>query len=428
VAKLCTQCGKPLPRDDARFCNSCGTDIASAPAKSALASPRTGLVFQQRQGLSNASSRPAMREQIAFPPQRLEPPTRMNRLESGNQVHPRELRVKVWEDRETGNLSHPEVQNGGKVSAQAPHVADTIGAVVQEKQVEDVPTIAMPAAIIPGQESKPKVSKLQHEPRFASTRQARPMEDVDDQPTSPLELNASGGPRMPSVPVRTERPIYPDEAHLPATPPVQWPRLAQSIPAPTRPFSGQQQWQAQPQVRRKGKSRLVIVLALFLLLGVGGAATWIIVFQPFAVAGITRTSAAFQNNGLGIALQFPQGWTAQVDQSKEGAYFYDSNHTYQLNILRVATQGQSIDQYIKKEEAQLGMTAPKDQSPLTFAGATWQQVQGTALQSGATYTETLLVTTRGNHFYALVQMAPAPTYADADRLFFTAMRSSLQFL
>ena len=174
--------------------------------------------------------------------------------------------------------------------------------------------------------------------------------------------------------------------------------------------------------------RLVFVLVLLVLLGVGGVVTWINVSQPFAVAGITRTSTAFQNNNLGLALQYPQGWMAQVDQPNGAVYFYDANHTDQLNILRVVTNGQSIDQYIKKEESQLGMTSPKGQAPPSFAGATWQQVQGTALQSGATYTETLLVTTRGNHFYALVQMAPAPTYAGADHLFFTVMRSSLQFL
>lgn len=173
---------------------------------------------------------------------------------------------------------------------------------------------------------------------------------------------------------------------------------------------------------------LVLVLVLLLLLLVGGVVAWINVAQPFAVAGITRTSAAFSNNDLGIALQYPQGWAAQVDQSRGAAYFYDPNHTDQVNILKVAINGQSIDQYIKKEESQLGMTTPKSQAPLTFAGATWQQVQGTVLLSGATYTETLLVTTHGNHFYALVQMAPAPTYTGADHLFFATMRSSMQFL
>ena len=491
MAKLCTQCGKPLPRDDARFCNSCGMHNAPAPPGSTLASPRPRMVAPEGQRPSDPGSRPALREQIAFPPRptRLEPPSWMRKLESGNRA--RELRIKVWEDEKTGNLSHPKEQNHGQISAQSPRMADTVK---QQQQVEDLPTASMPAATIPAQESKPS-SIEQHERPLATTRQPKPVDNVDDQPTRPLDLNASSTPRMQSIPVHKEQTVHSGEVPRSSTPPVHWQRPAQSVQARTRPFSQQQQWEAQQQqwgpgraieqqrqlspspsyqspvvqkpetpilpvpqpglepvravsavstvsaaptaspvpsvsqpVRRKGKMRLVFVLVLLVLLGVGGVVTWINVSQPFAVAGITRTSTAFQNNNLGLALQYPQGWMAQVDQPNGAVYFYDANHTDQLNILRVVTNGQSIDQYIKKEESQLGMTSPKGQAPLSFAGATWQQVQGTALQSGATYTETLLVTTRGNHFYALVQMAPAPTYAGADHLFFTVMRSSLQFL
>jgi hypothetical protein len=493
VAKLCTQCSKPLPRDDARFCNSCGTHVAPAPPGSTLASPRPRLGTPEGQRPSDTGSRPALREQIAFPPQqmRLEPPSWMRKLERGNQDRARELRIKVWEDEKKGNLSLPEEQNHGQISAQAPRTANAVDTVKQEQQVEDLPTASMPAASIPAQENKPAPIK-QHERPLNTTRQPNPVDNVDDQPTWPLELNASITPRMQSIPVHKEQSVHSGEMPRPSTPPVQWQRPAQSVQARTMPFSQQHQWEAQQQqwgpgraieqqcqlspsqsyqspvvqkpetpilpvpqpglqpvqavsavsaaptaslvpsvaqpLERRGKMRLVFVLVLLVLLGVGGVVTWINVSQPFAVAGITRTSTAFQNNNLGLALQYPQGWTAQVDQPNGAVYFYDANHTDQLNILRVATNGQSIDQYIKKEESQLGMASPKGQAPLSFAGATWQQVQGTTLQSGATYTETLLVTTRGNHFYALVQMAPASTYTGADHLFFTVIRSSLQFL
>ncbi len=173
--------------------------------------------------------------------------------------------------------------------------------------------------------------------------------------------------------------------------------------------------------------RLVVVLVLLLLLLVGGFVTWDIVFQPFSVPPVTQTSLSFNNTDLGIALQYPQGWTAQLDQANRAVSFFDANHTDQVNVSVTATNGQSIDAYVKKEVAQIGLTALKNLSPLTFAGTSWQQVQGTVLVSGATYTETLLVTAHGGHYYAIVQMAPADIYAGADHLFFSILRASFQF-
>lgn len=181
-------------------------------------------------------------------------------------------------------------------------------------------------------------------------------------------------------------------------------------------------------VRRKSKMRLVVMLVLLLALLVGGFVTWDIVFQPFSVPPVTRTSLSFNNTGLGIALQYPQGWTAQLNQANRAVSFFDANHTDQVNVFVTATNGQSIDAYVKKEVAQIGLTAQKNLSPLGFAGASWQQVQGTVLVSGATYTETLLVTAHGGHYYAIVQMAPADIYAGADHLFFSILRASFQFL
>lgn len=409
----------------------------------------------------------------------------MNKLESRNQLQQRGLRSRIWKDVEEDNLSHPQEYHDAQKSAQALQAADASDAVNGTNQVEDLPTVSMPVAPIPGRENGPASIK-RPEQLHCSTPQAHPFDNVDNQPTRPIDLNAAG---IPSIPARKDGPLRPGEEPQSAASSVQWQRPAQSGPARTRQFSDQEQWEAQsqqwgpgkvlaqqPQVfpsqsyqrpvvqkpetpalpdsqpglqpptgvsaaptasavpsiaeptRRKSKLPLVIVLILLLLLGVGGVVAWINLTQPFAVAGITRTSASFQNANLGIALHYPQGWIAQVDQPRGAVSFYDVNHTDQANILKVAINGQSIAQYIKKEESQLGMTAPKNQASLTFAGATWQQVQGTVLLSGATYTETLLVTTHGNHFYALVQMAPASTYADADHLFFASMRSSLQFM
>jgi hypothetical protein len=65
---------------------------------------------------------------------------------------------------------------------------------------------------------------------------------------------------------------------------------------------------------------------------------------------------------------------------------------------------------------------------LSFAGASWQEVQGSVQQSGANYKATLLVTMRGERYYAILQLAPSSTYALEDQLVFSKMRSSFHFL
>src|SRR2546427_7465437 len=58
-----------------------------------------------------------------------------------------------------------------------------------------------------------------------------------------------------------------------------------------------------------------------------------------------------------------------------------------VNITIVATGNQSINQYMSKTASSLGMTGPKTQSALSFASASWQQVQGNVQQNGAIYTD-----------------------------------------
>jgi hypothetical protein len=175
------------------------------------------------------------------------------------------------------------------------------------------------------------------------------------------------------------------------------------------------------------KSRMFMFILLFILV-VGGLSAWIIVFQPFTVPEITKTTQSFQNTDLGVSLYYPQSWTAELDKKSEALYFYDDNHTDQVDISAVATGGKSIDQYISTVVGSLGMTGRKAEPSLSFAGTSWQQVQGSVLQSGATYTAVLLVTMHGGRYYAILQLAPATTYAQEDHLVFSRMRSSFQFI
>jgi len=372
----------------------------------------------------------------------------------------RELRIKVWEDVEsTGNTEPDEPKNGyeEKAKPQFAHIAPE-GDGQRDHEIEDLPTTPLLTAIFPVQDEKAFSPVAQQDQRLVAQNHAF-VENRDDAdlPTGPLAI---------SLPVQnqarvngsTNRP-FPAQSYLMAVPsqspsdllidqsrqtlPAQANSLQQSIiqrpvtPALPVSYAGFQQpatagatpapFQAQP-ARRKSKSRLLIVLVLLVLLVVGGLASWIIAFHPFSVPAITQTTRSFQNTDLGIVLQYPQGWTAQLAQNNQAVSFFDANHTDQANVVVAATNGQSIEQYIKKEVSQLGLTAQKSLPSITFAAASWQQVQGTVLVSGATYTETLLVTTRGGRFYSIVQMAPAVTYASADHLFFSIMRASFQIL
>jgi hypothetical protein len=181
-------------------------------------------------------------------------------------------------------------------------------------------------------------------------------------------------------------------------------------------------------LERKSRRGLIFVFILLFILVGGGLSAWIIVFQPFTVPEITNTSQPFQNTDLGVSLDYPQKWTAKFDKKNEAVYFYDDNQTDQVNISAVATGGKSIDQYISIIAGSLGMTGQKAGASLTFAGVSWQQEQGSVLQSGATYTAVLLVTTHGGRYYAILQLAPAPTYAQEDQLVFSNLRSSFQFI
>ena len=75
----------------------------------------------------------------------------------------------------------------------------------------------------------------------------------------------------------------------------------------------------------------------------------------------------------------------------------------------------------------LGMTGQRTQPEVSFAGATWQKIQGSVQQSGANYTATLLVTVHREHYYTILQLAPSSTYPLEEQLIFSKMRSSFQF-
>jgi hypothetical protein len=438
VAKLCTQCGKPLVRENSRFCYNCGA-VISSNASASRDLRRTTVISGEQPSVSGRGgdgARPALREQIAFAPS-----SASSSSQSAFDETP------SWMSRLDKKGSHSEVPQNEQREE-------------EDGEVQDLPTIPVPSTFAPEKEQKPSSPPGQQDQHVHMNGQLN-TEDRDgaDLPTRPLAANVPL-PKPPQAHQATGRPFpaksyrqtmspqvsqgksidqqrqgFPGQAEplqspivqRPVTPalPVSSPGIQQAAPVATgvaaRPSPSR-------PVRRKSKMRLVVVLSLLLLLVAGGLVYWIAAYQPFSVPAVTQTSLSFSNTGLGIATRYPQGWTAKLDSAHQTVSFFDANHTDQVTIVVAASNGQSVDAYVKKEVAQPGLTAQKNLSPLTFAGTSWQQVQGTVLVSGATYTETLLVAARGDHFYTFTQMAPAATYADADHLFFAILRASFKFL
>ena len=517
MAKLCSQCGHSLPRQDSRFCNHCGA-VASSNASSSPALRRTQVISgeQPSSGTGSAGTQPSLREQIAFAPSSptfsslapddappwlgkldkmgsrsisrtpvqglpLDTPKVQNspsngarQFSGGSRLPQRELRIKVWENEDVETFdpgataeqhnSHAGISQNEQIEEQAqfPRALSQDRA-KEDPEVEDLPTTPMPSTVAPEKDVKPFSPVAQNDQPVGMNGQPHVEDRGDaDLPTRPLIVNLplpdpaqanlpSGrpfpaqsyrqSPQPPSsqsidqwqqgfsVQVNPPNPGQASIVQRPVTPALQTPYPSFQQPATAPAATGMVAGAAPSRpVRRKSKMRVVVVLVMLLVLLGGGLAYWIIAYQPFSVPAVTQTSLSFTNTNLGIALQYPQGWMAQLDSAHQSVSFFDANSIDQVNIAETASNGSSITTYVNKEVAQSGLTAQKDLSPITFAGTSWQQVQGTELVSGATDTETLLVSMHGDHFYVITQVAPAVTYADADHLFFSMLRASFQFL
>ncbi|HEY6285297.1 MAG TPA: PsbP-related protein, partial [Ktedonobacteraceae bacterium] len=229
--------------------------------------------------------------------------------------------------------------------------------VMLHSQIEDMatrPYVAQPRTI------SPEIEKPIHQQRQA--------------------MQASTGITYSPVMQRPVTPVPLPQSQIPPAQPVrQTPPLSMPVPPLARP-------------KKNNRTRLAIVFGLLFILLLGGVIAWVIVTQPFAVPEITKTTQNFKNTSLGVSLQYPQNWAVDVNKQIGTVNFYDDNHTDQVNINVVVAGNQSMNQYMNKTMSSLGMTGQRTQAELTFAGATWQQIQGSVLQSGANYTATLLFT------------------------------------
>jgi hypothetical protein len=369
MAKQCDHCGKILPSETIRYCPGCGSKVASSrPAKRSVSEDPPAWMKQLETSLTNNRSNVPLRE----------------------------LNVKVWDEEETRDLTLAE--SGVDSVGDEQDVVDSLPTnplMVTGSSIEDTATR-------PYAEQPYTLSHEIEEPILYQQRQAM---------QAPNRFMNSPAMQIPVTP----EPILLPQSQFPTAQPVeQTPPGPMPVPTLARP-------------KKNNRKRFAIVIGLFLILLLGGVIAWVVVAQPSAVPEITKTTKFFNDTSLGVSLQYPQNWTVHENKHNGTVSFYDDNQTDQVNITVIIADNQNMNQYMAKTVSSLGMTGKKTQTELSFAGTTWQQIQGSAQQSGANYTATLLVTMHNGHYYAILQLAPSSTYPLEEQLVFSKMRSSFQF-
>jgi hypothetical protein len=184
-----------------------------------------------------------------------------------------------------------------------------------------------------------------------------------------------------------------------------------------------------PPVRRPRRrwSIVVVLLVVLVLGGLGALGAMMFLSQQSSNNPVIQTQVGFSDAQLGISLLYPNGWLKQVDAGKSTAHFYASNHIGQVDIM-VTTSSGTVTQALQQQATKMGMSAIKAGATLTFAGASWQQLQGTMQQSGASYTDSIVATIHGSQLFMIVQQAPQNNYADWEKEFFVPLRGSFKFL
>ncbi len=392
---------------------------------------------------------------------------------NGSRVQQRELRARVYENSpdldssvdQRDNTVTFSKENRKEEQAPVPPIP-SLEQTGESSEVEDQPTVPVPSASAGEKAGRSSSPVAQNEQSESGTTRSSEKDKVDtDLPTRPLIASLSV-PEQVYAQRTSERP-FPAQSYRQRVPPQSQPgstrdQQQQGFSGPVGPNPGQPLVRQQPMMspvppsspgfqpsvaaqapatveraagpvssrpgRRKGKLRLVVVLVMLLVLLGGGLIYWLVAYQPFSVPAVTSTSLSFSNASLGIALQYPQGWTNRLDAAHQTVSFFDAGQIDQLTISVASSNGASAATYASKEAGQFGLTAQKSLSPVAFAGTTWQRVQGTLMVSGATDTETVLVAQHGNRLYTIAQIAPAATYADADSLFFSIFRANFHFL
>jgi hypothetical protein len=378
VAIHCSHCGATLRRDDARFCSRCGSFVRSdSPSSKRGEVPFTPIMRQGR------TRKAALREQIASQP--------TSRL--------------AQHDENAELVSHAKSTTGFNVEKSV-EASNSLG----EASSGDVGDEASDGEAL-GEDAEEKASEVE-EFSFslvASQAESEPLIEVSDQ--AETLLSESTG-EVSSSEKEQEQPLQSvDDDTLPL------------------PFVGDGTLTPQPAAisspLRKLRSRPILWLAVFLAaLIIGGVICWLIILQ----SPNTNPWQRFSDTNLGFSVLYPTDWQARIDHKSSIVHFYDSTQTDKVDIAVSNATTSQVAQFLQQQASQLGMTNVTTEPSRSFAGSSWQQVQGKLSQEGVSYSVTLLATIHGNRLYLLTQRSPQSTYNDEEALIFSAMRAGWRFL
>ncbi len=177
----------------------------------------------------------------------------------------------------------------------------------------------------------------------------------------------------------------------------------------------------------KRSARFTIWLTILLVaLVLAGLICWLL----FSLLGPSANPwQSFSDTKLGFSVSYPADWQVQVDDKQSVVHFHDNTQTGKVDIaISLGATAGDVTRFLQQRASRLGMTNITTGPSSSFAGTSWQQVQGKLVQEGVSYSVTMLATMHGNHLYLLTQSSPQSTYKDEDTLIFSAMRAGLRFL
>ena len=413
-------------------------------------SPRqAGVKRMMRASAQAAASTPAWPAPVTHVSAR-EPSVRTQRADEQHEIAPistssndeaapvREMRTDVGEDE--GTRAQVDVEEMAvedlPTRALAVPSKDAVNTPVEDvptqvvdAPVEEVPTqdVAVPVEDLPTRSMAVPVEKQSRE-------QERPVETIQSSPFLSIPATQLEARENFVEDWRTRAKAASSEAANPALSTVFQPQAVPHVPSPDYQNVSDSSHRAEsaastPPVRRpRRRWPIVVVLLVVLVLGgVGVLGAMMFLSQQSSNDQVIQAQVGFSDPQLGIALLYPNGWQKQVDAGKSSVHFYASNHIGQVDIMVTPSSG-TVKQALQQQATKMGMSAVKAGSTFTFAGASWQQLQGTLQQSGASYTDTLLATMHGSQLFMIVQQAPQNNYADWEKEFFVPLRSSLKFL
>lgn len=280
------------------------------------------------------------------------------------------------------------------------------------------PLSAQPVAQAKGMTAEPLVSR---------GRPGNPYSQpgVTFDPASLPPLPAGPIPASGNAPARPSTP-YPDAVgqRPPQRPPSFEPAVQSKSVDTLKPASDVVEGK---KPRKKGRARGVLLVMCLLLVLIAGSVGAYVYYQSTAGQG-TQPYWTYRDSKLGIAIDYTAQWQINLDPTHNLVRFIDNKINTDRATLTVTAPSGQIGDYLNQQAAQSVITASKPASPVTFAGTSWQVVQGTVTQSGATYTVVLYATQHNNHFYLLEFQAPQISFESVDQSSFAHMRSSFQFL